>query len=217
MDNDMIVLENNDLGILFSDDNIYIDFDKFKSKEIQYLFITGMSGGGKTYLSEKIKKSLKCEIIHLDQYTENKYVKAYFKANPTARNTLIELYKNSKGIFDHNYWKTRMTIMKDALRWVVKTYKDKQFIFEGVQVPIIYRMEMANNDYELFRKDKFALILISTSFSKSFFRRIVRDNISLFKWYSNPMQLINQYLDWFDSQNHFREDIFKSKGIEYNE
>ena len=205
------VLEDSDLNYIFSDENIYCDYDKFKSKEIQCLFITGMSGGGKTYLSKKLQKENNCELIELDHYTENKYAKEYFDANPKAYNELLDALNAPRSKF---YYATRMSLLKECLIWIKDKHKDKQFIFEGVQIPIIFRMELAANKFNLFKEGKYAIILISTSFTKSFFRRLLRDNVNLFK-FSSPSRLLHQYIDWFDSQNNLRRDIFKQKGFEW--
>ena len=52
--------------IIFSDDDIYINYDKWKSGECTSLLITGLSGGGKSTLAKKIAKRDNAYYIEID-------------------------------------------------------------------------------------------------------------------------------------------------------
>lgn len=52
--------------IFFSDKDIYVNFDKFKSGEIKTCLITALSGAGKSTITKKLSEEYKANIVSLD-------------------------------------------------------------------------------------------------------------------------------------------------------
>lgn len=198
------IIEGTDLPIISSEDNIYINYDKFENKQIQVLYVTGLSGGGKSYLSKKIAKKLKCEYVELDSWFSptNKWFDMYFTKHP----------KIAEGI-EIQTWNVQVLV--DAIEWILKNNKDKQFIFEGVHIPFMFHKEdIGDLKSNLFKDDsKYAVILIGTSLFKSVIRRFIRDGV----FNKHTPYLIKKYRDWLRTQNLFRKDILNRHGISYKD
>lgn len=70
--------------IFFSDKDIYVNFDKFKSGEIKTCLITALSGAGKSTITKKLSEEYNANIVTLDhiswrliepQYANWEYIK----------------------------------------------------------------------------------------------------------------------------------------------
>lgn len=82
--------EDYKLNTFFSGKDVYFNFDKWKSGEINKLLILGLSGSGKTSLAHKIADQYNCDVVHLDMFrgqvyysdqilkTEHKQIYEYF-------------------------------------------------------------------------------------------------------------------------------------------
>jgi adenylate kinase family enzyme len=58
-------------ALIFNEENIVYNFDKFESGEINKLLITGYTGSGKSTLAEKLGKKYKVKVVSLDALIEN--------------------------------------------------------------------------------------------------------------------------------------------------
>ena len=67
-DTDMIFNEELEKGnnVIFSEDDIYCNMDKWDNHESHVLFILGLSASGKSTLSRKLAEKYKCNLIELD-------------------------------------------------------------------------------------------------------------------------------------------------------
>jgi len=70
-DTDMIFNEELEKGnnVIFSEDDIYCNMNKWDNHESHVLFILGLSASGKSTLSRKLAKKYKCNLIELDVIT----------------------------------------------------------------------------------------------------------------------------------------------------
>lgn len=191
--------------ILFSDDDIVIDFDKWENGEINYLYIYGNSGSGKSTLAEKISQKYHVKTIELDCFDNPVY------------------YSNEKLLFDYikdqgytpkewlNKWETYAEKCKaenklaidyadgvaDFILYVQKRLK--RAIFEGIQIPWVYK----THKEDIFKKDNFALIVKGTSLTTSFVRRRKRDG---FKFINFPLFIKTLY-GFHKENNEFRKNL----------
>lgn len=200
------IMSTHNLPILFSDNDIIYNGNEFRSKKVNVLLITGMSGGGKTTLAYKLSKSTKAHVIQLDwfsiweQYKENpdefleagafseeldKYLSRTYKD--------LDDYKRKIGLVDKNNKRYYAEMLKMVEYFIKISNPSNRYIFEGVQVPIITLLNTSIlNDT--------ATVLVNTSVFTSFLRRLNRDEIKL----SDIKNLIIKYYDWYQSQNNFR-------------
>lgn len=56
------------LNIIFNQRNTTINFDKWMNEDLRVLFVTGLSGGGKTTTSIALAELLDVKVVSLDQY-----------------------------------------------------------------------------------------------------------------------------------------------------
>lgn len=57
-------------GAILSDKNFEYNFDKFKSGEVNLLFIAGLSGSGKSTYGSQIAQEYNCDFIEMDILTD---------------------------------------------------------------------------------------------------------------------------------------------------
>ena len=200
---------SSDLSLLTDRKDFYLDVDKFESGEVRLLFITGMSGGGKTTLANKLAKKYNAVLINLDDMGHEDFTKdEYFKGKPKD----LEVFKNwlnrsnlpKPANYNPNYIEE---LRLDYIKFCMDKYKNRKFIIEGVYIPAMYEIDKENGS-EIFKEDNFALIILGTSVVKSMLRRIVRDNIDLIHWY-NPLSFLSTYAHFAKEQNKIRKEFIK--------
>ena len=199
-----------DLNAVFNGNDIYIRVDEFKAKKLPILFITGMSGGGKTTLAKKIVEQQKCTYIEIDAFSNCQYVNK--KDHPWLFEYLQSIGKDSTEDIS-NYCKDLKNMSRPDfeierakyIKWVVgKASNSNQVVIEGVQVPNLYK------DYRSTLFTKYAMILKGTSLLISFLRRIKRDKTEFLR---DLPHFIGRYIDWYESQNHLRKDILQDDSM----
>lgn len=201
--------ESSELNLFTDKKDFYLDVDKFESGQIRLLFITGMSGGGKTTLANKLAKQYNATLISLDDMGHEGFAKnEYFRGKPDE----LKTFKN---------WLNRKNLPKPAnfsptyieelrlkyINFCLNKYKNKKFIVEGVYIPAMYEIDL---NKEVFREGNFALIILGTSVVKSMLRRVVRDNVDLARWY-NPLTFLGQYVHFTKEQNKIRNEFIKEE------
>ena len=208
---------SSDLGIFEEKDATYLDFDKFESGKVRVLYITGMSGGGKTTLAKKLAKKYNAVLVSLDDFLTNydPIQSEYFKANPEDLVALTKLSKGAKHIWeikDREFWSFFNELRVKYVLFYLNKYKNKKFIIEGVQVVYLYDYEVSTNNFKLFEKDSFALIMLGTPVVKSMLRRIKRDGTSITDVY-NPLSFLWMYRNFYKEQNRFRNAFIKEASM----
>ena len=165
--------------IIFSDNDTYINYDKWKSGECTSLLVTGLSGGGKSTLSKKLAEKFNAYYVEIDiisfgigilrpknanwEYikSHDKYLYKYFKENnlpPTIMQQFKDYQdlKKSKIIDKYIYW---LCFERDDL-------DRNRVVIEGgdVAIALSHIKELSN----------LPIIIKGTSLSKSLGRRMYR-------------------------------------------
>lgn len=132
-------------GIVISNKDTVYNLDKFISGEVPILFISGMSGSGKSYLGKKMAEEYNAEYMEMDMMNA-KLKKIY--GEKFSRNRNPEFYV-----------KTYIDLFKDLV-----VNQNKRLVVEGVQI-CSFPIEFLS---------KFAIYILGTSYVKSTFRAIKR-------------------------------------------
>lgn len=205
-----------DHAIFFDDDDLYINFDRFKTdKKYNACFVVGYSGSGKSTLSKELSKKYKAELLSMDtlMYPESaeqmlKETKSDFKTfykflrnNPQYVKFIerqFELFSTDKFT---NSDERKATIEKR--KWAIKIVKyclkeRHKMIIEGID---LYHVFSAYPDLL-----EYPIIIKGTSKFKSIYRNIMRrDSFNL-----SPDSILD-LLDWYNQQqstiNNFRVDL----------
>lgn len=199
-----------DMPILISDKDVEYNVDKWKDGKIKLLFVTGMSGGGKSTLSHQLAIQYHATHIQMD------HVYHYLNGNlRDAKPPMIDEWFLIAHGYPRNEAPTPDNIPKqlgkdstDYITWVVKKLKG-QIVIEGLGVVTLF-------DYNKDLFDGAAVIIKGTSLFTSFFRRVIRDRRD---YHQNAFTIdtIRNYKKWLKYQNKFRADISQYMLREYAE
>ncbi len=208
------------MGIIFSDDDVHYNIHRFLNKEVPILWITGMSGGGKTTLANQICDKTKCDLFGIDDISWFINMIIHKETDKIDRickqdKTYAEIYKfllahpeylvNNKHANMDNW----MKCIVEVVDIVVKRHtKKNQVIIEGVQIPYIY-----------YRRPKYfetncAIIIKGTSVLQSVVRRFKRDQFSDYGFIHNAVDVLHYmklYAMWYRTQNEFRDFVTPNK------
>lgn len=183
-------------GYIFSKDNLYINFDKFKSGESNICFVTGLSGGGKSTLTQKIAKEQNAEWIELDIFEhcggfedENlKEAGQVFYDYLSAHKELWERLKK-KQIGGKELQSEIAKFVDYCISWC-KKHSDKKWVLEGVQVFSCSDPNKIKN---------YPIVFVRTSMLKSIIRRWKRNGDGKIDWKAElknePFKLLAWYID----------------------
>lgn len=206
------------MGIIFSDDDVHYNVHRFLNKEVPVLWITGMSGGGKSTLAgemadkapgvvsllsiDNLDDFVGIYVIEHDMKTINKWRKD--KVYDIIYKFIKSNEKLATDAFNDTHNKEWQDFVTTVLKYVIKFYTPKkQIIIEGVQIPYVYYRAP-----ELFGSDS-AIIIKGTSVLTSIMRRYKRDQNR--GWFINKFSDIKKYFDmysmWYRTQNDFRDFV----------
>ena len=205
-----------DHAIFFDDDDLYINFDRFKTdKKYNVCFVVGYSGSGKSTLSKELSKKYKAELLSMDvlMYPESpeqmlEETKSNFKTfykflrnNPQYVKFIERQFKIFNTDKFTNSDERKSTIEKR--KWAIKIIKyclkeHHKMIIEGID---LYHVFSALPDLL-----EYPIIIKGTSKFKSIYRNIMRrDSFNL-----SPDSILD-LLDWYNQQqstiNNFRVDL----------
>lgn len=199
-----------DMPIFISDKDVEYNVDKWKDGKIKLLFVTGMSGGGKSVLSHQLATQYHATHIQMD------HVYHYLNGNlRDAKPPMIDEWFLIAHGYPRNEAPTPDNIPKqlgkdstDYITWVVKKLKG-QIVIEGLGVVTLF-------DYNKDLFDGAAVIIKGTSLFTSFFRRVIRDRRD---YHQNAFTIdtMRNYKMWLKYQNKFRADISQYMLREYAE
>ena len=183
-----VVQESYDLleeGYIINKKDLYIDFDKFINGEENICIITGLSGGGKSTLCNKLCKEHGAYCIELDLFenptmdVDNSVERAdyifdeYFTNHPGLKEKIInnDLNNNELSIELNNF-------ISYVINECRRHPRDK-FIIEGLQI-------FADISPDIIKG--LPIIFVNTSMLQSMIRKYKRDKVNyklldLFKWY----------------------------------
>ena len=183
-----VVQESYDIleeGYIINKKDLYIDFDKFINGEENICIITGLSGGGKSTLCNKLCKEHGAYCIELDLF-ENPTMD---KDNSVERADYIfdEYFTNHPGlkekIINNDLNNNELSIeLNNFISYVInecKRHPRDKFIIEGLQI-------FADISPDIIKG--LPIIFVNTSMLQSMIRKYKRDKVNyklldLFKWY----------------------------------
>jgi len=208
-----ILLEAGKMPLLFSDKDIKYNLNKFLEHKVPVLWITGMSGGGKTTLANKIADEANADLLSLDT------IKHFINLMISYDDEVNEIVSK-----DDNFYLIQKLLKKDPDKYLEKPLHGKpylellcylikevlkkhnnsnQIIIEGVQIADMFWFDKS------FYNENSAIIIKGTSLATSFFRRLKRDQGrgGFINKFSDIGKILRLYKEWYDNQNEFRETI----------
>ena len=160
---------NENINLVFSDDDFTKNLDEWKQGSIKLLFITGLSGSGKSSLAKILQSKYKADYIGLDELYKD-------IATKDMNSEIVDWYNKSHNVsistlqWPKSEQKFYYELTKIAIEYInYKINKSKRLIIEGIQIPRIQKAAPY-----LFKNS--AVIIKSTSYAKSAaFRGLTRD------------------------------------------
>jgi dephospho-CoA kinase len=187
---------------IFNQKDLYINFDKFESGQSNMVFITGLSGGGKSTLATKLASKYNAEVIELDIFEHNA---GYTDENLNqAGDVFVEYFLNKrkdlrvpiKKLANMDSKTFRMEFEK-FFNFVIeycKKNKDRKFIIEGVQIYSRDLKQIKGNP----------IILVNTSVKTSLLQRFKRNDFDGNKidWKAELKNEFPQLISWYIDNEH---------------
>lgn len=203
--------ENIDESVILNKNDYYFDFDKFESGESNILFVTGLSGSGKSTTGQSIASKYNAEYVELDLLDP---LSGFCKtALEDMKDKDLHLIKEYLSKHRDTYEKIRDSKLTDSESimniWkfvgFVKSYanqhKESKFVVEGIQL------------YEYCAERNCILrpmIIKGTSVLTSFFRKVKREKWSKLEVLKNTPKTIRSMV----KNDQILKDIINSYYIE---
>ena len=204
------------MGIIFSDDDVHYNVNRFLKHEVPVLWITGMSGGGKSTLADQLADKTKADLFGIDDISW--FINLIIHKEQDEINRICHEDKTYAAIYKyllahpeylvsnkHADMKKWMNCITEIIDIVVKRHtKRNQVIIEGVQIPYLYyrRQQYFGTDC--------AIIIKGTSVLQSLMRRFKRDQFSEYGFIHKAADIVHYmklYAMWYRTQNEFRDFV----------
>ena len=204
------IMDESSQPILFSDDDVEYRLDDFMDHKVPVLYITGMSGGGKTTTAYRIFEELNCDLFQIDHLEE--FVQKFINNDVKGINKFLDdrnfrvIYEYIKRNSETGYKKDRsvwMNFICDMVELITKIHSNEDsVIIEGVQIPYVFF-------HKSYLFDDVAIIIKGTSMITSIIRRYKRDRDTghFINKFSDIKKYMKMYYEWYKSQNEFRNKI----------
>ena len=171
------------LPILFSDDDIYVNFDKFVSGESHVCFIHGLSGSGKSTLGTKLSQKYNAYYVEIDvisfkicgdrpdrqtyQYIQSHDRKLceYLKEKHIPPDFMSDISDTANRVPTDETETKKKTRVADYIHWLVFE-QNERIIIEGSYAGTTYAENYMYQDLPI--------VIKGTSLSKSILRRLQR-------------------------------------------
>ena len=215
--NDVVITEE----MIFTKKDIVLNIDDFDSGKSNILFITGLSGSGKTTMSSELCEQYAATKLSLDYFQNYHSIQndprfAKIKASRKNDPMLIWIDKYLKlnpeiKKQSHMFSNIDLVSFKDYFipffRWLISELKkdDDRYIIEGLHI-LLY---IPYKDIK-----KYPLICINTSATKSLVRHWQRDDWTIKDIVQNGYDDILQFKRWNDMYTDFKRSIDESVVIE---
>ena len=215
--NDVIITEE----MIFTKKDIVLNIDDFDSGKSNILFITGLSGSGKTTMSSELCEQYSATKLSLDYFQNYHSIQndprfAKIKASRKNDPMLIWIDKYMKlnpeiKKQSHMFSNIDLVSFKDYFipffKWLISELKkdDDRYIVEGLHI-VLY---IPYKDIK-----KYPLICINTSATKSLVRHWQRDDWTIKDIVQNGYDDILQFKRWNDMYTDFKKSIDESVIIE---
>lgn len=212
-DDDPIAVKEDSQPLFISEKDVEYRLDDFKNHKVPVLWITGLSGGGKTTTTKKLANEMSCECFSIDNVEQ--FVKLFIKNNMKKMDEWIHWNPNFKIIHDYLKKNPETGYQEDDDKWykfesniielIVKAHSNSNpIIIEGIQIPTIFRYKKSifNNS---------AIIIKGTSITTSIMRRIKRDQKrgEFINNFEDIGFYMKEYYNMYKGQNNFRDKAIK--------
>lgn len=117
------------MNSFFSEDDIYINFNDFKSKKRNFILITGLSGSGKSTLGKEVAKKYKAEYVELDAFNFG-----LVKRNPAEKEVMDRIKSRYLAVYTYI-----QRFHKKDPDWMYKYFNNKK-------IPLYDRKTFAENE-----------------------------------------------------------------------
>lgn len=210
-----------EVGYLRTTEDIYYHYEEFTSGYRKVLFITGLSGGGKSTLSRKIAQDVNGIAFPLDFFYHMEYFEEtagepmkepFFKLvlQFGIENGHVSTRADGTHYFDTSYMKYGVeSIAFEFIQWALKNERKlkQPVVIEGIQVSLFPQM------HSLIYGNP--LVIKNTSTFQSFvraakrdtnkpmlaaiFKRLGNDGLEYIGWYKEMTKMINVLIDGYDN------------------
>ena len=189
-------------GYIFSKDNLFINFDKFKDGKTNICFVTGLSGSGKSTEAEKLAKEYNAEWIELDIF---EHCKSFSDSGlKQADQVFYDYLSNHKDIWNklknnelhgNDLNNEIIKFVKYCIGWCLK-HKENKWIIEGVQIfSFVDPKEIKS----------YPIVFIRASMLKSILQRWKRNGDGKIKLWKELKNEFPQLLSWYiDNEKAFK-------------
>lgn len=180
--------------IFFNKDDVVKNLDKWGKGKNNILYITGLSGSGKSTIAKKYAKKNNAKLFGLDDlelmYDIDAHNNPYNKINVMFYDKIIKRYPIAEMPLDDRFWE-KLLQMVSYIEELMHQDSDTLYVMEGIQIYEIYE-----SGYFL---DK-PIIIKGTSMIKSLYRRYKRDGrlyggngfIRFAKWYYKDSNILDK-------------------------
>ena len=155
-------LESNDVSY---------NLNKWNHAKHNILFVTGLSGSGKSTISDNLHKETKCEVVHLDDFRNNQntstinFIEKFEKEYPETKEYFEDRWSDNR-LFEKYF----ILYLNFVLNYIKKD-KTKLYVVEGIQIYCVpYRKEWFSNK---------PLIIKGTDVEECYKRQIARGSKKL--------------------------------------
>lgn len=204
-------------NIIFSENDIYCNMEKFYRKEVNIVFVTGFSGSGKSTLARQFAVKNDAIYVELDALIYRGMRRAFDKEwcdDHRAEILWMYLQETKKPLDFMVKYKTEKNspgIIKEArdyIKWLeTKPTVPDRYIIEGVDLT---RVIPSNPDWY-----SYPIIFKGTSATTSLVRKIRRDglfgsaDVSITDTVEHVKEMIGWYSQMLDQQSGLRSDMIK--------
>lgn len=203
--------------LFFSEDDIYVNYDKWLDESSHILFVTGVSASGKSTLAKKLADKFKAKYVEIDIISfalrrENRANWDYIKSAKDS-DAMLYKYMKEKNLqpdfilkICQKYNIDKKMGLNDALRNEVVKYVN--WLLDRSERCVVEASCLAHMFKYQKEWQKFPIIFKGTSIMKSIFRRIKR----------NGLEKLNKdgifaFIEWFLSVAPSYQGMYKDQKI----
>lgn len=215
----MLLNEDYHINTFLSNDNITVNYDKWKSGEINKLFILGLMGASKSTTCRRLAKKYNCQFVEFDMFhghiwlTDDELKKDHPLVYEYMKNVYETKYGSRMGM---KYEKGELLLGRQTefFYWILQ--KPERVIIEGLLSRFIEK------DENLLQ---YPMILIGTSKLTSAFRMMKRQvSYQVHNWRNGyydlgelkgMIMMLSRYEDEQENQNMVREKIMRANNGKY--
>lgn len=197
-------------SILFSKDNVVINYEKYASGKCNVLLVTGLSGGGKTTAAHFLSgNETSAGVVHLDMFEHSpNMTDEYIQKEQPCLWEYFSTHKSiQQGLKDNKYHgKDMCKVVRDYAKYAIKWCKSKapeRWIIEGVQI-------YSQFDYSELKQ--YPMVLVGTSAFTAIIRRLKRNGNGKINWKKELSKdaEFKQLLAWYKDEEKIYRAFYKA-------